>query len=91
MALVRRVGVSPQVAVGRLAAIPLGAGEEGDPATVLVWKVFLAVAHNVLPPALVTRTVAGTPQDIQHTYTPFLENRVWTVGQGRATESTRNG
>src|SRR5438093_11757137 len=38
--LVRRVGVSPQVAVGRLAAVPLGAGEEGNPATVLFRKVF---------------------------------------------------
>src|SRR5215510_6359142 len=39
--LLRRVGVAPHVAVGRLAPVPLGAWEEGNATTVLLGQVLL--------------------------------------------------
>src|SRR5207245_7638216 len=39
--LLRRVGIAPHLAVGRLTPVPLGAGQEGDAAAVLLRQVLL--------------------------------------------------
>jgi len=88
--LLRRVGVAPQIAVGRLATIPLGAGKEGDAAAVLLRQILLvAPVREVHDMAVAVHDEdpvthdALPPRGIQHLVRRFLENPSGQAGRDR--------